>query len=381
MKITRFTLTEVVVPARPDSVNSPGAEHDHPLHQLAYAGKPAWSVQFDAMPKVIVELHTDAGVMGLGEVYRGVGIDVLGPIAQSLIGHDIDTLPLQRLPIPAGRACDGFELAIVGAYAKSIRVPLHRLLGGAVRNRVRCGFWTGHRTVVDAARKAVEGKEKGFDCIKFKCGLDDPVADWCEAIKDACGPNFRVILDPNRRWETVAQTVERARRLESIGNVLCLEDPIPRWDFDGFALLRRKIDMPIAMHVSLPYLEMGQMETDAIAAIRGGCCDLFNLNGGLFGVKRMADAADLAGLPFWHGSEVDLGILEASYVHKAAACPNCTQPSDIFGRLVREHDLLTEPLAFDDTGHVQLPGGPGLGVELDRDALARYQTNRWEITA
>ncbi|MEM1212840.1 MAG: enolase C-terminal domain-like protein [Planctomycetota bacterium] len=378
MKITRFTLTEVVVPARPDSVNSP--EHDHPLHQLAYAGQPAWSVQFDEMPKVIVEMETDTGITGLGEVYRGVGIDVLEPIARSLLDASVYELPLQALPIPVGRAYDGFELAICDAATKAMGVPLHRLLGGAVRDRVRCGYWTGHRTVADASRKAKEGQDAGFDCIKFKCGLDDPVDAWCAAIRDACGEQFKVILDPNRRWETVANTIERANALEPIGNVLCLEDPIPRDDYAGFAQLRRDLEIPIAIHVAIPYGEMGQHESDTITALQHDCCDLFNFNGGLFGVKRMAAAAALADRPFWHGSEVDLGPLEASYVHKAAACPNCTLPSDIFGRLVREHDLLDTPLAFDDTGHALVPDGPGLGVALDRDALDHYTTQRWEIT-
>lgn len=377
MKVRRWTFTQVVVPARPDSVNSP--EHDHPLHQLAYGGRPAWSTQFDAMPKTIIELETDAGVVGLGETYRGLGREAIDPIAEGLLGVDLERLALQRLPIPEGRLYDGFELAIADAVAKGRGLPLCGLLGGAVRESVRCGYWTGHRSVADAARKAREGQEAGFDCIKFKCGLEDPVVEWCAAVRDACGPGFQVILDPNRRWGTVARTVRIARQLERVGNVHCLEDPIARHDLEGFALLRRKLDLPLAVHVSLPYLEMGQLESDALSAVRAGSCDLFNFNGGLFGVRRMATVAEAAGLSFWHGSEVDLGILEASYVHKAAASPNCTEPSDIFGRLVREHDLLVEPLKFDARGYVALPSGPGLGVALDREAVAHYQTKRWEV--
>jgi len=77
-------------------------------------------------------------------------------------------------------------------------------------------------------------------------------------------------------------------------------------------------------------------------------------------------------MPFWHGSEVDLGLLEASYLHVAAASRLCTLPSDIFGRLIREHDLLTTPLEYDGDGHFLVPRGPGLGVELDEDAVERY---------
>jgi muconate cycloisomerase len=86
---------------------------------------------------------------------------------------------------------------------------------------------------------------------------------------------------------------------------------------------------------------------------------------------RLGAIADVVGRPYWHGSEVDLGVLEAVYVHLAAASPGCTLPSDIFGRRVREHDLLATPLALEGEW-VRVPTGPGLGVELDHDAVQRY---------
>jgi muconate cycloisomerase len=62
------------------------------------------------------------------------------------------------------------------------------------------------------------------------------------------------------------------------------------------------------------------------------------------------------------------------YLHQCAAAPSCTWPSDIFGRLIREHDLLTQPLDLQPPV-ATLPVGPGLGVELDRDAIRHYQTD------
>jgi muconate cycloisomerase len=91
----------------------------------------------------------------------------------------------------------------------------------------------------------------------------------------------------------------------------------------------------------------------------------------------MSSLADLFGLPYWHGSEIDLGILEASYVHKSASAAQATLPADIFGRLIREHDLLRQPLAI-RRGEVEVPEGPGLGVELDPDAVAHYRCSHWE---
>ena len=131
--------------------------------------------------------------------------------------------------------------------------------------------------------------------------------------------------------------------------------------------------------MALPYNEMGyQHPTDVLRALRLDACDYFNFNGGAFPVKRLATLAEAARKPFWHGSEVDLGILEAAYVHKCAACESATLPSDILGELVRSDDLITEPLHFAGA-QVTVPTGPGLGVDLDLDALARHRTQHWTL--
>ena len=375
MKVRRIFIDEVVVRARADSVNSP--ELDKPLHMLPYRGRSAWTMQFDEIPKLIIRLETDSGIIGLGECYRGAAILAVSDIARALLGTDLGALNLQALPLPAGRLYDGFETAILDAVGKQRGLSLSELLGGRYRNKVYCGYWTGHRTVADAARKAAEGQAKGFDCVKFKCTSTDPVVDWCEAIREACGPTFKVILDPNQRFENLPTARRLAGELAVVGNVLCLEDPIARWDLESLAILRKLSPLPLALHLAVPYNELGyQHPTDLIRALRLDACDYFNFNGGIFPVKRLATMADLACKPFWHGSEVDLGILEAAYVHKCATCEGATLPSDIFGELVRENDLILKPLQF--TGaYVAVPEGPGLGVELDLEAVEHFRTNSW----
>ncbi|MGY8689967.1 MAG: enolase C-terminal domain-like protein, partial [Verrucomicrobiales bacterium] len=96
----------------------------------------------------------------------------------------------------------------------------------------------------------------------------------------------------------------------------------------------------------------------------------------LYNVSKMATIAELTRKPFWHGSEVDLGILEASYLHKCASSKEALLPSDIFGRVIREHDLLKEAIPFEN-GYAQVPTGNGLGVELDAAALEHYGQETW----
>jgi len=377
-KIRRIRLNEAIVPARPDSINS--AEIDQPLHKLPQGAKPGWSQQFDALPKTIIRLELDNGVIGLGETYRAIPLPLSQEIATSLIGLDIDNLNLQALPLPPGRVYDGFECAIVDAAAKTADVPLYRFLGGKYRDSVLCAYWSGHRTTPDAVKKAEAALALGYSHIKFKCDLNDPVVDWCQGIYDSCGKSISVILDPNERFELAAHALRIANGLAPIGNLLYLEDPIPRWDMPSWQHLRGKIAVPLSMHISLPYLEMGQTIQDLATASRLAVSDYYNFNGGIYAFRRMAFFADLYGIPCSHGSELDFGILEASYVHKVASVPNAKLPSDIFSRLIREHDLLAEPLRLEQ-GHIAVPSGPGIGVQIDESALAHYKISQWEVAA
>jgi muconate cycloisomerase len=376
-RIERIVATEVIVPAKPGTINGPGI--DQPLHKLPVGGKASWSVQFDELPKCVLELHLSDGVVGLGEFYRDHDWRVVESVARRLVGMAFEDLPRQKLPIAHCREYDGFECAIWDAFAKKHGLRLVDLLGGEVQPQVRVGAWSGHRTVDDIDPLIKGFAAAGFDCVKFKCGLDDDVVGWCHQIAEVA-PGMQVILDPNERWETSAEARHRIAKLHPIGNVLCLEDPIPRWMLAEYAELKALSPIPIVLHVSLPYIYHGQRVHDAIRAIQLRAVDGFNFNGGLVGFQQLDRIAWAAGLPCWHGSEIDLGILEAMYLHQCAAAPSCTWPSDIFGRLIREHDLLKTPLALNPPT-AMIPAGPGLGVELDRDALKHYQTEVKEYRA
>jgi muconate cycloisomerase len=374
-RIRSFEFHEVLVRAVPGRINS--ADMDKPLHKLSVGRRPGWSVQFDELPKLLCEMTLEDGTVGIGEFYRDHDWRTVESVARSLIGRSLDDFPLQALPIPWCREYDGFECALWDAYAKCLGIRLVDLLGGAVREEVRVGAWSGHRRLDEVGALAEGFAAEGFDCIKFKCDLDDDVVGWCRSIS-AAAPGMQVILDPNERWCNSGETRRRIAGLAEIGNVLCLEDPIPRWMLQEMADLRRTSPVPIVLHVSLPYVVHGQRTYDAINAVSHRAVDGFNFNGGLANFQRLDHIASVANLPCWHGSEIDLGILEAMYLHSCAAAESCSWPSDIFGRLVRSHDLLREPLTIDPP-IAKLPKGPGLGVELDREALAAHRRREMRI--
>lgn len=371
MQIKRITAHEVLVPTHPEAIESHGM--NKPLHKLPVGAKDAWSVQFDELSKIIIKMELNNGIIGWGELYRDHNWDVVNGIAASLIGEDIKSFTLQSLPFHFCREYDGFECAIWDAYAKSHKMRVVDLLGGPVKSKIKVGAWSGHRRLEDVGDLAGKYYEMGYDCIKFKCDLKDDVVGWCQEIRRAA-PSMSVILDPNERWENSGETRIRIQGLQEIGNLLCLEDPIPRWKLNEFSRLRAFGSIPIALHISLPYIQHGQRLDNAIDALQAEAVDGFNFNCGLANFQRLDHVATVAGLPCWHGSEVDLGILEAMYVHSAAAAKSCVWPSDIFGRMIRSHDLLQEPLKFTPP-FVELPQGLGLGVMPDMQAIRQYQVH------
>jgi muconate cycloisomerase len=375
-RIISLTFHEVIVPAHPGVINSSGL--DKPLHMLPVGGKSGWSVQFDELPKLLLRLELENGVQGWGEFYRDHNWQTIETISDQLLGADIASLCLQSLPIPLCREYDGFETAIWDAYARFLSIPLYQLLGGKVRDKVKISAWSSHRTMEEVGPWARQFQDQGFDCIKFKCDLEDDVVGWCSEIHKHA-PGMNVILDPNQRWEGADEARKRLKELEKIGNVIALEDPLPRWQLQEYARLREFSAVPIILHVSLPYVYQGQRDYDAINAIMHHAVDGFNFNCGLAKFQKLDAIAATANLKCWHGSEIDLGILEHVYVHQAAAAPSCQWPSDIFGRMIRSHDLLKEPLNIAPPFAI-VPDTPGHGAEPDMAEIEKRQVQTRTFT-
>jgi muconate cycloisomerase len=369
MVIERLTFTEVVVRAHEGVINS--ATLNKPLHMLPVGAKPSWSVQFDELPKLLLQLRLANGVIGLGEFYRDHSWDTVTAIGKGLLGVDLNDVPLRSLPLPLCREYDGFECAIWDAVARTLDLPLYRLLGGRAQQRVEVSAWSSHRTLAEVGPWVRRYQEQGFRCIKFKADLEDDVVGWSAEIARHA-PGMKVVYDPNQRWESAGCARALIRDLEKIGNTLMLEDPIPKWMMLDYADLRRFSGIPIVQHVSLPYVYQGQRVHDVINLIQHSAVDGFNFNAGPAKFAQMDQIASAANMRSFHGSEVDLGILEAMYLHQAAAAPSCVWPSDIFGRMIREHDLLTAPLRFEPP-FAFVPEGPGLGVALSPAAVEKYQ--------
>ncbi len=373
MKITSVDVWTVVVPTIAGRVHSPEC--------VAETG-------WDQVPKHILRLNTDTELVGLGETGRGVPVEQVQEGARLLLGCQPETLCFRDIFAPgrgssldgtergipagvgSGPAYQAFEMAVLDLVGRARQLPVHALLGGAVRSKVRADYWMGHQTPEDGKRAVARALEHGFHGIKIKCKLDEPMEERLRAMRDVGGVDFKVTVDPNERFHTAEQAIELAHRLVALGNVEVFEDPIPKSDIEGWVRIHEEVDAPIAMHLgSGPKI---------LEALQAGCVDCFNIGSGPVRMPDLANIAAAAGMPCWHGSGNDLGIIDTSYIHAAALAPNCTMASDFVGSWTREDDLILEPIEFVD-GYVATPEKPGLGIDLDLQALPKYVQAHEEI--
>jgi len=350
LKVDRVEYIKVVVPMRPEVVVSEdyGPNLDVRLRD------------FDKYPKFILKIHS-GGLTGIGETGRDVPQEAVARNAEFLTGKNLWQLDMASpaLGLPERRTADGFEIAIYDLIGKSQGMPVYNLLGGRQQEKVSVSYWTGQRTLPDLIRVGERAVELGFRNLKFKARYGDPIDRQLAAVSKAA-PELSFIVDFNSSYPDLASFLPVGQRLQQFN--LTIEDPVPK-RLDWFREFRRRLPIPLAITPS----GAAQM----YEAIRAEACDVFNLGGTMRDFVRNCYVAELAGVPVWHGSGVELGIRDMSFIHAAAAPKSCTVPSDTLCFL-RQSDLLATPFQVKG-GYIRVPTTPGLGVELDEAALRKYR--------
>ncbi|HEU5319118.1 MAG TPA: enolase C-terminal domain-like protein [Chloroflexota bacterium] len=304
-------------------------------------------------PVPVVKLTTDEGLVGWGEGARGQKVP-----AERLA----QWLGLDPLEIEWAAAGVPFEPALFDLAGKALGLPAHKLIGPKVRDRIPVGYWSCHMDPQDTALEAAQAARRGFKHHKLKARPWD-IVEQARAIGDAAGPDYQITVDPNFAFETLDQSLRLADALAPYP-IAVFEDPFS-WkpDFDGYPEFRRRSAIPLAPHMGRP--------EDVLKAVTLGAADFFNLDGCIARARHMAGIAEAAGLRVWlQTAGLALGVRSAYGVHVAAVIPNATEHSDL--HFVKEHDLLRDSPIDPQNGEISVPSAPGLGVEVDESALARY---------
>jgi muconate cycloisomerase len=339
-------------------------------------------------PFLIVKVHTDDGVVGLGEASctpRWSGEDqftaqhlIKTYFEPALLGLDptqIDECSRAFMPLVANNPFtkSAIEMALWDIAGKAAGKPVYELLGGRVREHVPTKFSISGRPPDDAAAIARWATEQGFVKMKVKVGIDIAGDEArVRAVRAAVGPKVHLGVDANGGWGDCHTAIDAVARLLA-HDIRFVEQPVPAADLFGLARVRDVIAPPVIADESVYTLADARNLHEAKAA------DVLSIYvgkaGGIGPAREIAQFAASVGMACTIGSNLELGIGSAAMTHLALATAGVTAEQyacDIIGPLFYEDDILREPLPIKG-GEARVHERPGLGVELDDEKLARYR--------
>jgi len=371
MKITDIRATTVTVP-----IEAP----------LRHANGCHWG----RFVRTIVEVETDDGLIGLGEMGGGgeSAEAVFRAMKSYLVGHDPARLEEMRFLIANPTASlynnrtqvlAAIEFACLDILGQKWGVPVCEILGGKLRERVPFASYlffrypnaadgSGEtRTVDQMVDHALELKTKyGFTTHKMKGGVFPPEyeLECYRAVADALdGDRFR--FDPNGVWSTET-AIRFGQQIEGIRNDY-LEDPV--FGMNGMRRVREKVRMPLATNTVVVNFEQ------LAANILDTAVDVILLDttfwGGIRPCVRAAGVCETFQIGVAVHSSGELGIQLATMLHLGAVIPNLSFAADAHYHHLTDDIIQGGKLEYSD-GAIEIPAGPGLGVRLDREKLAEY---------
>ncbi|MCY4544060.1 MAG: mandelate racemase/muconate lactonizing protein [Gemmatimonadetes bacterium] len=369
MKITRIETIPVEVPLK-QGMTTKTAHGEHIVS-----------------PYVILRVHTDEGLTGLGEATvapRWSG--ETSASCKAAIRDLVDPALKGEDPADVNRLCGvmdevvklnpftkaGVEMALWDLAGKRAGKPLYQLLGGKVRQEIPMKMVVGAFDVPTSVALAEKFLQWGVQCLKVKVGLD-PGEDLerVRAVRALAGPEIRMSIDANCGWPPAV--ARRMLHLLEPLDILFAEQPMaPQFD-DEAALIRTGTTIPIMADESV-FTPHDAMQT----ALRRSA-DIISVypgkNGGIGQTLGISHVAGAAGLRCHMGSNLELGIATAAMLHVAASveCVDSeTYPGDLLGPLYHEGDMIETPLELGPV-HAKVPEGPGLGVTLDEAQIEHWK--------
>ncbi|MFB6150670.1 MAG: mandelate racemase/muconate lactonizing enzyme family protein [Haloarculaceae archaeon] len=357
---------------------------------------PGGKADFDATVRpVLVRVHTDEGILGLGETYLddptgdkaafvAKGVDAL---ANHLVGEDPrqvralwHEMYVHTKRSGSYRSLSAIDEALWDIKGKAAGVPVYELLGGAV-GEVKAYATFPHRKPADELVEAGEWlAEKGFETMKIVVGADvetdrERIRQVAEGIPDELG----LAMDANTTFD-VPDALALARTASEY-ELEWFEEPIAHTDVAGMADLNRRASVPISAYqnntTQYPATEM--LERNALEIYQPA----FDYCGGItpsLAVATLCEAYDKRFVPHAFGPVVNY----AASLHVAAAAPACSliefaiyaEDVDDPGRYVASPYVENQADVYvQDGGLIEPPEAPGLGLEVDEDALAEYRTD------
>ncbi len=310
----------------------------------------------------VYKFHTDTGLVGLGE-------NPGPPFAQGVLDPYLGTNPFDHA---MSTGLFNLDMACYDLMGKHLGIPAWKVMGQQRRQWVNMGWWMPCMSPEDSAAEVQVAAERGYRGLKCKARAFYDVVEQSAAIQEVAPPDFRVEYDFNGSLVNVERALPILRELEKYPVVKGVEEPIFAYDIEGWQRLHREIRIPFYLHgvgtifdgpsrqPSGPWLGLRAGDFD------GALCSHENIRNALAASWAFA-AANTPILLQYVGS----GITAAFACQLGAVMHTATLPG-VTASHCYEDDLIVEPHTM-QRGFMKVPEGPGLGVELDEDALERYR--------
>jgi len=344
----------------------------------------AWPDGHATMRKAtVVRIETDQGIVGWGE---GGGSDKEAETVRQVIVNQspFDTWRLGR-QLLANNVSLGMRGAVDAALwdinGKALGMPIHQLLGGALRDRIFAYATAGYYGYPEDSLGWLKDKtqriaQEGFRYFKMKAGIKnfDNEKQRMDVVQETMGPKCRVAVDSTTML-TVESALTFGRELEA-RKIWWFEDPLPSQDVTGYLRLRDELQIPIVAHYGAGRNLEEYIKCEAVDQVNtwvgnaGGFSDL---------AYQMAITALHGILLRPNCWSTHLQLVQALHCH--AVIPSRSESPDQDGQVLefdrsanplREDTILTEPVRLETDGTVKVPQGPGLGFHVDEDKLKKY---------
>jgi D-galactarolactone cycloisomerase len=338
----------------------------------------------DSRSTTLVQIDTDEGVSGFGscsgngELIEFIMAKVLKPLVMGMDPTGIEEV-WDRAYVRGGHkefgtrgigvvALSGIDIALWDIIGKLRGLPLYELLGGKCRDKVpvyATALYPEKPSTV--AQRARGFADQGFHGVKIKVGFDlDQDIDIVRAVRQELGRDFIVMTDANQGY-TVDVALKAADAFADSG-VFWLEEPLFAEDIAGHALLREKTGVPVAVGENLHMCSAFEnfVMRQAVDFLQPDVARA----GGITEIKKIAALAAGRQVPISFHTWGDAVALAAS-IHLSAAMPECTVMELDYTYNPLRAELLRQPLEL-ESGFLFPPDKPGLGIELDADALERF---------
>jgi muconate cycloisomerase len=334
---------------------------------------------------LLVRIEAADGTVGWGEAASAPTMtgDTLGSLvaavrylAPRLIDRDAWMRPalcgaLRSALLGNSGAHSAIEMALLDLAGQASGLPLIDLLGGALRTEVAPMWLLGNAMADDDIAEARAKEKEGFHFFKLKIGVK-PLADEIAgtlAVRAALGPDVPLCADAN-----CGLTLAAARRYAEetrAADLMFLEQPLGHADLTGLAALARAAPIPIGADEGIHSL--ADVEAHARHGAGGLSLKLIKL-GGMGAALEAARLCERLGLSINIAAKIaESSIASAATVHLAGAVPRIDWGVSLTHFYLAE-DLVRQPLAMGE-GAVSLPTGPGLGIEVDEDAVGRFRVD------